>query len=572
MSRANYRVGSTLLGAVLLLAASCNGSVGGNPPGVGPGTGGNGGGGMSGTGGNKPGGPADIGFGTIARLNRVQYNNTVHDLLGTALNPADNFPADETSLGFDTIAGVLRVQPEHSEKYLDATATLIDEFLARPATDSWRMKYLTCDIATGGPTCHRQVLKNFATKAWRRPVQDAELTAYATLAAAQATPQQGVAAAMRAVLMSANFLYRIETDPSPDDVKAHRLADYQLASRLSYFLWATMPDDQLFMAAESGALATDAGLRAQITRLLSNQVRARTLIDNFAAQWLGVNHMTTVTPDPMLFPLFTPAVRGAMIAESKEFMWEFLTNNRPITEMLGANFTYVNGPLAAMYGLPAVTGDTVQRVSTAGSKRAGGLLTQGSYLVGESNPTRTSPVKRGLYVLQRLLCSAPPPPPPTVVVNIDQGSGLENLSVRERLAKHQKNGASCAGCHVVMDAIGLGLENFDAVGRYRDSDQFGMIDASAELPAPTGTGTVKFNGAAELSQILASDPRVVPCVIEKLLSFGMGRSIEPEIDLRDQVAASAVTAGSSLRAAIETVVLAEVFRSRRAASQSEIKP
>ena len=181
------------------------------------------------------------------------------------------------------------------------------------------------------------------------------MTTYATLAAAQPTPQQGVAAAMRAVLMSANFLYRIETDPNPDDVKAHRLADHQLASRLSYFLWASMPDDQLFMAAESGGLATDAGLRAQITRMLGNQARARTLIDTFAAQWLGVNHMTTVVPDPMLFPAFTPAVRNAMIAESKEFMWEFLTNNRPITEALGANFTYVNGPLATLYGLPAVT-------------------------------------------------------------------------------------------------------------------------------------------------------------------------------------------------------------------------
>lgn len=576
MSQASSRAGWTWLGTALLLAAGCNGAISGspggpgNPPG-GPGAGGTGvgGSGTGGMGGNKPGGPVDIGFTTVARLNRLQYNNTVHDLLGTALNPADNFPPDET-LGFDTNAGVLRVQPEHSEKYLDATATLIDEFFARPATDPWRTKYLTCDIAAGGPTCHRQVLKNFATKAWRRPVQDAELTAYATLAAAQPTPQAGLNAAMRAVLMSANFLYRVETDPNPNDVKAHRLTDHQLASRLSYFLWASMPDDQLSMAADSGALATDAGLKAQLTRLLGNPARARTLIDTFAAQWLGVNHMTTVNPDSMLFPAFTPAVRNAMIAESKEFMWDFLNNNRPITEVLGAPFTYANGPLAALYGLPGVTGDTVQRVSTTGSKRAGGLLTLGAFLVGESNPNRTSPVKRGLYVLERLLCEAPPPPPPDVVVNIDQGSGLDHLSVRERLAMHQKNGATCAACHVMMDAIGLGLENFDAIGRYRESDQFGMIDASAELP--TDTGKIKFNGAGELAKILATDPRVTPCVIENLLSFSLGRSTEDEHPLRDQVAAGAVAAGGSLRAAVETVVLAEVFRSRRAASQAEVKP
>jgi hypothetical protein len=282
--------------------------------------------------------------------------------------------------------------------------------------------------------------------------------------------------------------------------------------------------------------------------------------------------MNTIVPDPMLFPAFTFAVRTAMIAESKEFMWEFLTNNRPISEALGANFTYVNAPLAMLYGLPPVTGDTVQRVSTAGSKREGGLLTLGSYLVGESNPNRTSPVKRGLYVLERLLCSAPPPPPPDVVINIDQGSGLENLSVRERLAQHQKKSATCAACHVLMDAIGLGLENFDAIGRYRESDPFGKIDASAELPAPSGTGTVKFNGAGELAKILATDPRVVPCVMENLLSYSMGRSLKDETALRDQVAASAVAAGGSLRAAVETVVLADVFRSRRAASQAEVKP
>ena len=517
------------------------------------------------------GGPLDIGFAPVGRLNRTQYNNTVHDLLGTALNPADNFPVDETTLGFDTISGVLQVQPEHLEKYLSASKDLIDELFARPATDPWRTRILTCDAATGGATCQQQVVKAFATRAWRRPALDAELSPYLTLAAAQATPQEGLAIAMRAVLVSTRFLYRREADPSVDDTRPHRVTSYELASRLSYFLWGTMPDDGLFALADSGALLSDATLHAQIARMVSDPVRGPALVETFGAQWLNVNRMQAVTPDPMLFPLFNDSIRAAMMQETKYLLWDFVSNARPASQLLNADFTYVNGALASFYGIAGVTATAMQKVPVAGTHRSGGLLTQGSTLVGTSNPSRTSPVKRGLFVLDRLLCAAPPPPPATVNTNIDQGSGLENLSVRQRLAQHQQKGAACAGCHSVMDAIGLGEEHFDAVGRYRDNDGFGPVDATGVLPAAGGTGTTKFDGVDQLAQLLAADTRLVPCMVQKLLTFGLGRSFD-NLDLRDQIAAGAMAKGGTLPAAIEAVVTSDAFRSRRAAAVAEVMP
>jgi hypothetical protein len=274
-----------------------------------------------------------------------------------------------------------------------------------------------------------------------------------------------------------------------------------------------------------------------------------------------------------MFSAFNDTNRQAMIEESKQFLGDFLLGQRPVADMMTADFTYLNAGLAMLYGLPAVSGDSLQRVSTAGTNRLG-MLTLGSFLAGTSNPTRTSPVKRGLYVLDRLLCSAPPPPPAGVNTNIDQGSGLENLSVRQRLAQHQMKGAACGACHKTMDAIGLGLENFDAIGRYRQSDEFGPIDATGSLPTSDGTGTVQFDGVSKLAQVLATDSRLLPCVVQKLLTFGVGRAFDRDADipLRDELAAGAAVKGASLRAAIDAVILGEVFRSRRAASQAEVTP
>jgi hypothetical protein len=292
------------------------------------------------------------------------------------------------------------------------------------------------------------------------------------------------------------------------------------------------------------------------------------LIDQFGLQWLNVYRVKGVAPDAVVYPTFNAEIRDAMFEETRLVLKDFLSGTQPVKDLLTANFTYANPALAAYYGLsaPAGIGATdFARIDTTGTPRTG-ILSQGSYLVGTSNPTRTSPVKRGRHVLERLLCSSPPDPPGDIDLNIDQGSGLENLPIREKLEQHQLKGAGCAACHVVMDAIGLGLENYDGVGVYRTEDQFGAIDATGELPSVQDPAVkVQFNGLTQLAPLLASDPRLMPCAVEKLLIFGMGRTFGvADSDLKHALAITAEAYGGHLRATAEAIVMSAVFRNRRA--------
>lgn len=562
--------GAALVAGAALLAGCAAEPGNGVTPTDPQGNAGTGSAGTAGTGSAGTPASADIGIPPVGRLNRTQYDNTVRDLLQTALRPAaEGFPADELVLGFDTIAGALRVQPDHVEKYLAASETLIGELLARPATDPVRAKYFACDIATGA-VCLGTVIRNLASAAWRRPATDAELAPYVAAAQAQPTPQLGINVALRAVLTSVKFLYRLELDPNIESTAPHALSAHELATRLSYGLWGTTPDAELRQAADSGALSTPEGVLAQARRLLDTSNGVTPLVDTFGAQWLNVNQVNTVTPDPTEFPGFDASLRASMIGEAKAFVREFLQGQHPVSQLLTADFAYVNGRLAQHYGIPGVTGDAFQRVATAGTTR-GGLLRLGSFLTATSNPNRTSPVKRGYYVLDRLLCSAPPPPPADVNLNIDQGSGLEKLSVRERLAEHGKKGTACIACHRTMDPIGLGLENYDAVGTYRQADEFGTIDAAAMLPSSTGVGTTPFNGPVELGTLLAGDPRMLPCVVQKLMTFTMGREIgQNQAPMKDAIATTTQAGGGNLRAAIEALVVSDIFRTRRAAAAAEV--
>jgi hypothetical protein len=277
-----------------------------------------------------------------------------------------------------------------------------------------------------------------------------------------------------------------------------------------------------------------------------------------------------VTPDPKMFPVFNANVQSAMVEETERFVLDYISNGKTIPQMLSADFTWVNATLATYYGMPAVTGTDFVRVPVASANRTGGLLTLGSFLTGVSNPTRTSPTKRGLYVLDRLLCSAPPPPPAGVNLSAIDTSNT-NMPIRARLAAHQQVGAGCAACHSTMDSIGLGLENFDAVGRYRTSDSFGPIDASAKLPGPTG-GEVNFDGVSQLASILATDPRFVPCVMRNMLTFSIGRDFSNDGTLVDQLTKLAGSGSATLRGALETVAMSDAFRNRRAALASEVTP
>jgi hypothetical protein len=510
----------------------------------------------------------DIGFAPVGRLNRTQYDYTVRDLLGTALHPSETFPSDELVLGFDAIASVQRVQPEHVEKYLQASEALVLELLARPASDALRQRYIACDVSAGA-SCVTEVVKKLATAAWRRPVTDAEIAPYAAAAQAQPDATTGLAVALRAVLTSSKFLFRWELDQNPDDPTPHPVSGYEMATRLSYALRSTTPDAELLQAAANGGLTTADGVLAQARRLLDSPDGLVPFVNTFGAQWLNVNQVGTVVPNPEAFPSFDDQLRASMIVETKQWLLELLASSAPVSRLFDADFVYVDARLATHYGLtPPAQGWA--RVSTAGTTR-GGLLTLGSYLTATSNPTRTSPVKRGYFVLDRVLCSAPPPPPGDVNLNIDQGSGLENLSVRERVAKHEEKGTTCYACHQVMDAIGLGLENYDAIGVYRSADAFGPIDATGSLPAADGNAA--FNGVRELSTLLAKDERTLPCVVKKLMTFSLGRQLEdPQAPLEQAITSATAQNGSSLRAAIEAIVVSDIFRMRRAQGAAEVKP
>ena len=546
--------------AAALLLAACGASEAG-PNGDGPG-GTAGSSSVGGTGGITPAAAAaEVGVMTLRRLNRTEYANTLRDLTGTTTDYGSKFPGENLSFGFDNIGEALTVQPLHVEILEESAEGVLAELFARPATDPFRARFLSaCDIATGR-ACFATLLAKFAQYAYRRPVVEAEVAGLADIAQdfvmTGGTPQDALQVAFKGVLLSPHFLYRVELDPAPTSKDPHRLSGFELASRLSYYLWSTMPDEPLFVQAQSGNLAADAALASEVERMLADP-KAAALVSNFAGQWLNLRRTVQAMPDKVAFPSFDDELRAALRTESEMFFAELLQKARPISELLTGTFTYVNPKLAAHYGLPAPAGSGFSRVDLVGTQRVG-FLTQGSFLTITSNPTRTSPVKRGKWVLDQVLCSPPPPPPPGVDTTLpDTGP----TSLRQRLELHRAN-EPCKSCHAVMDPIGLSFENFDGIGAYRAMDQYGPIDATGTLPLPSGE--VSFPGASVLGPILANDERLAKCAAEKVLTYAVGRgfSAHDEQTLQSVVAATTAS-GKGLRGLFASVASSEAFRSRRA--------
>ncbi len=369
----------------------------------------------------------------------------------------------------------------------------------------------------------RANLRPFAKLAFRRPVNDDELDGYVRLVEGRLTEgdtfEMAMQQALTAVLVSPHFLFRIETDRKPDDpADRHSLNDYELATRLSYFLWSSLPDDELFALAEKNELHRDDVLEAQVKRMLRDG-KAQALVDNFAEQWLQLRVLNEITPDPEKFPQFTAELRNDMKEETKRLFAHVMHEDLSLLELLDAPYTFVNERLAKHYGLPEVQGDEFQKVSLEGTVRAG-LLTQGSVMTMTSNPDRTSPVKRGKWVMEVILNTPPPPPPPNVP-ELEAVKAPDGATLRQQLQLHRDN-ASCASCHRVMDDLGFGLENFDAIGRYRDADGSQPLDTSGELP-----GGMKFRGPKELAVVLKQRQLDFGrSVIEKMLTYALGRPVE----------------------------------------------
>jgi hypothetical protein len=377
--------------------------------------------------------------------------------------------------------------------------------------------------------CAKQILANLARRAFRRPVTDADLQnliAFYDEASAKGGFETGVESALRRLLVSPEFLFRIERDPAPPTAGGpraiYRVNDFELASRLSFFLWSSIPDDELLEAAGRGELAQPAILERHVRRMLADP-RAEALVTNFGAQWLGLRKLERATPQQDLFPDFDENLRQAMRRETELFLQSIVREDRSVVDLLSANYSFVNERLARHYGIPNVYGSDFRRVTFDGDSVRGGLLGHGSVLTATSYATRTSPVLRGKWVLDNIVGLPPPPPPANVPDLVEKSQAGKVLSMRERMAEHRAN-PSCAVCHNTMDPMGLPLENFDAVGRFRTrSESNAAIDASGALP----DGTVKFEGPAGLRRALIGRKDLfVTTLTEKLLTYALGRGLE----------------------------------------------
>ncbi|HXP87542.1 MAG TPA: DUF1592 domain-containing protein [Bryobacteraceae bacterium] len=413
-----------------------------------------------------------------------------------------------------------------------ALATISGPYDAKgPGDTPSRERIFTCHPASAAPmedaelACAKQILSRLARRAYRRPVTSEDLDdvlPFYTAGRKEADFERGIQGALERLLVSPQFLFRIERDPAKVAPGApYRISDLELASRLSFFLWSSIPDDELLDAAANGKLRQPEVLEQQVRRMLADP-RSESLVTNFAAQWLFLRDIDAKTPDELLFPDFDETLRSAFRRETELFLDSVLRENRSVLDLLTANYTFVNERLAKHYGIPNVEGSYFRRVTLPENSPRGGLLGQGSILTITSYATRTSPVVRGKWVLENLLSAPPPPPPPNIPALKTEGSEPGKvLSMREAMTLHRASPA-CASCHARMDPIGFAMEHFDAVGQWRDRDNGNPIDTSGVLPDGT-----KFDGMAGLKQALLRHPeQFVDTVAEKLLMYGIGRNVQ----------------------------------------------
>ena len=409
--------------------------------------------------------------------------------------------------------------------------------------------------------CARQIVSTLARRAYRRPVTDADVTGLLTFyneGRATGGFEAGIERAVRALLVSPTFLFRVESDPAVATAdRAYRLSDVELASRISFFLWASIPDDELLNAAAQGRLKNPAEVERQVRRMLADP-RSEALAKHFAGQWLRLRNISGALPNDVIFPNFGEALRQDFIRETELFFDSILRENRSVLELLTANYTFLNERLAKHYGVANVYGSDLRRVTLADQNRRG-LLGHGSILTVTSYSDRTSPVGRGKWVLENVLGTPPPPPPANVPPLREDANRGRLLSMRERMEQHRANPV-CASCHARMDPLGLALENFDAVGRWRSHMPGGTaIDASGAMPDGT-----KFDGPSELRRLLVRNPEQFATVVtEKLLTYALGRGVEyydaPAIR---QITRGAAATDYSLASLVVGVVKSTPFQMR----------
>lgn len=456
---------------------------------------------------NDPGPPL------LRRLNRSEYSATVRDLTGVTVDVAAEvgMPEEATGTAFDTSANALVLPPALMEKHFAAAELILD-----------RMK----PLQGASP---REIVKAFARRAYRRPVADDELDRLMALHAREKT----LRLPLKAVLVSPHFLFRVEREQPGKH--AYALSGPELATRLSYFLWSTMPDEALLADAEQGKLADPAALEAHVKRMLAHP-RAKALTSNFAAQWLQLRKLDHARPSTEFFPTFNNRLKASMRDEATTFLDKLREEDRSVLDLLDCDYAWLNGDLAKHYGIPGVEGKEFRRVALKPEWHRGGLIGMGAVLALTSHTSRTSPTLRGKWILESIYGTPPPPPPPDAGTIKEQKKGAEPKTFRELMAAHATQPA-CASCHRRIDPLGFALENYDAVGAWRDTQGGKPLDSTGVLPSGE-----KFEGLAGLKAVLLrSRDAFERNLVEQMLSYALGRDVQDgdECAVREILAASA---------------------------------
>lgn len=502
----------------------------------------------------------DPGPSVLRRLTPEEYNRTVRDLLGVRFDVVREagLPRPENPTGFDNLAAAQSLSPAVMEKYFSAAEKILDRLAADPGAMAALIG------SPPAPGMERAAAKEIAVRllrrAYRRPAREAEVERL--LALYDRSAASGFEAAVRGmlkpVLVSPHFLFCVEEDRSPGPPA--RVSDPELAARLSYFLWSTMPDRTLDGLADQGRLSDPAVLEGQVRRMLADP-KARALTDGFGVQWLQLDRLEKARPTTEFFPAFNARLRRAMYEETATFFDKLREEDRSVLELLDADYTYVNGALARHYGIPGVTGEAMRRVALKPEHHRGGLLGMGSVLALTSHTFRTSPTLRGKYILDVIFGAPPPPPPPDAAGRLKEKEGREPKSFRDVLARHASN-PSCSGCHRKLDPLGFALDNYDAVGAWRESAPERTLDTTGELP----TGE-RFRGVAELKAVLLKRKgEFLRNMSGQLLSYALGRELQDsdEWTVR-RVAAEAEKEGAKFSALILGIVKSVPFQYRRGA-------
>jgi len=541
-----------LIPALAIALWGCSGVVGGGPTGAGAagtngsGAAGNGVSGVSGAAGNGVAGAAGAGAGVVTgtagdgalatcpttaatptplrRLTKFEYANTARNLLGVDTTPVNDLPADEVTEGFNNNAGVLTVSSLHAEKYV-----LVSEALAKAAVKNLSTLTGGCNTTTKGEdACATEFANSFGRRAFRRAVTDQDrqmLMAAYTAGKTGGSYAEGIEVMVRAALQSAHFLYRLETTaPANPSAPLVPISQYELATRLSFLIWAAGPDDALLDAAGRGELADKTAVATKARAMLADP-KARVAITDFYNQWIGTSRLDIMTKSTTLFPQYSDAVRDAMKAETPAFVEYVLwSGDHKLSTLLTSPTAFVSSALAPIYGV-STTSATPQMMSLPAAQARAGILTQASFLAVQAHPDQTSPVLRGKFVRTKLMCQTVPPPP--MDVDITPPAVTSAPTARDRFTAHEMAGGSCMNCHQLMDPIGFAFESFDAIGKYRTTENGATINLAGNILAATDTslnGT--FTGVKELATKLAASDQVRDCVATQWFRYSTGRTEE----------------------------------------------